>query len=107
MAFTQDPHAQLPAMPPPPGGIPNFDDPEFTVRSLIISSIIFTSLAGVTVIVRVYTRTRIVRAFGSDDGEASERSCRLEDPGWYPLGCSSLHTCNGECPRPMVILSNA
>ena len=71
MTFAQDPLAQLPAMPPPPGVIPNFDDPKSIVRSLIITSIIFTTLAGVTVVIRVYTRTRIVRAFGSDDGEAS------------------------------------
>jgi hypothetical protein len=62
---------ELPAAPPPSGVIPNFDNPESTAIRLYVCIPIFGFLALASYFVRIFTRVRILHAFGGDDGTFS------------------------------------
>ena len=62
------PAGELPAAPPPPGVIPNFENPESTALRLYVCVAIFGFLALTSYCVRIFTRVRILHAFGGDDG---------------------------------------
>ncbi|CZS91358.1 related to integral membrane protein [Rhynchosporium graminicola] len=52
--------------PPPPGHTPNFNQPHEGL-DLIVCVGIFVSLAVVTTVIRIYTRTRIISELAADD----------------------------------------
>ncbi|KAI9791606.1 MAG: hypothetical protein M1816_003692 [Peltula sp. TS41687] len=57
----------LPAMPPPPGVVSDFVHPQSSARPVVVCSIVFTILAGIFVLLRMYTRCLINHSVGSDD----------------------------------------
>lgn len=64
----QDPAIlELPALPPPPGVIPNFTNPESKGESLIIPGAILLTLVIIAVANRAYTKLCIIRKFSWDD----------------------------------------
>lgn len=63
--------------PPPHGVIPNFNN-SYHATHLIVVIGVFLPVASIATIIRIFTRTRIVRQFAVDD-------CKLEIPvleGW-------------------------
>ena len=57
-------------VPPPPGVTPNFDNPELayplsTGKTMIGVGL---SIAGLFILMRIYTKARILRNFGAEDG---------------------------------------
>ncbi|XPS91107.1 hypothetical protein M3J09_000530 [Ascochyta lentis] len=55
------------AMPPPPGVVPNFDDPESIAHRVIIVSVLGAVITLPICVVRLYTKQQILRNFGWDD----------------------------------------
>ena len=64
----QDPaFLELPALPPPPGVLPNFTDPESNGQSSIIAGAILVTVIIITVANRAYTKLCIIRKTSWDD----------------------------------------
>jgi hypothetical protein len=62
-------YADMPAGKPPPGVIPNFDDPESRAIVMHIGISICLGVALVFVLLRIYVKLAVTRAWGWDDGE--------------------------------------
>ena len=62
--------ADMPAMRPPPGIKSNFEHPETSANALMAVNWVFTPLAALMVLVRVYTRATLKgeQGYGWDDG---------------------------------------
>lgn len=58
---------EQPAIPPPPGVVPNFIDPENRVMTIININAIFMALSGVILLLRLYSRRFIVHQLGFAD----------------------------------------
>lgn len=69
------------AIKPPPGITPNFENPETKAPQLISVVVGFLTVTSFFVLLRVYTRIYISKAFGIDDCKAYMRSRR---------GCANL-----------------
>lgn len=63
--------ANLPALAPPAGVLPNFNNPKTLTPSLIGVNATFLALMLVAVAIRIYSRGLIVHALGWDDCELS------------------------------------
>ena len=61
------PQGDLPAAPPPPGVRPNLEDPDSIASRIYAVTAIFGILALASFSIRIFTRVRILRAFGLDD----------------------------------------
>ncbi|KAK0750688.1 hypothetical protein B0T18DRAFT_54677 [Schizothecium vesticola] len=59
--------SRTPPVPPPPGVITNFTDPDSLSATSLAINVIFLAIAGVFVILRFYTRACITRRVGWDD----------------------------------------
>lgn len=57
------------AFPPPPGVLPNFEDPESIAYRVIIAAVLGPAIALPIFGVRLYTRQCILRNVGYDDCE--------------------------------------
>lgn len=57
-----------PAAPPPPGITPNFVNPDYIGGRVIIIVAVFLGIALACFFIRMFTRIRITRGFGADDG---------------------------------------
>lgn len=55
------------ASPPPPGVVPNFDNPESIAHRVIIISVLGAVIGIPLCLIRLYTKRRILRNFGWDD----------------------------------------
>lgn len=58
---------QVPAAMPPPGVMPNFDNPHSLKGELLIINVVFTTLTAIFVAIRLYSRGFISKQFGLDD----------------------------------------
>ncbi|KAI9793317.1 MAG: hypothetical protein M1833_000762 [Piccolia ochrophora] len=54
-------------IPPPPGITPNFVDPPSIAYRLIVLFVVGTFISTSFIIMRLYTKARIIRAFGAED----------------------------------------
>ncbi len=73
--------SRTPALAPPPGVTPNFDDPvtrEHQVRAVTIFTIV---VAGVFVTLRIYTGAVINRHLRWDDGESITSDLKISANG--------------------------
>ena len=68
LSMNMDQLANLPMVPPPPGVASNFNDPETRARPCIIIAIICLSLIWPVVVMRVYSKSWVLKTFGWDDG---------------------------------------
>ena len=59
--------SRTPPVPPPPGVISNFTDPDSLSATCLAINVSFLAIAGVFVILRFYTRACITRRVGWDD----------------------------------------
>ena len=59
---------QIPAGEPPAGVEPNFQDPVTIAPTVIIVGSVFFAVAAISVMLRIYSKSRIVRKLGWDDG---------------------------------------
>ena len=74
----RDVHSQYQsAMEPPPGIIPNFDDPYSLERYILPTQIVFLVLIAVFVMMRMYTCTFVIRRVGVE--ECTSYACSLFD----------------------------
>lgn len=73
--MTPEQQAAIPLMPPPPGVVSNFDNPDSTGPTAIITLSIFLAIATFAVGLRVYTRFFIVKRRGWDDWAAIASLC--------------------------------
>jgi hypothetical protein len=60
-----------PAGTPPPGVVPNFDDPPSRKTTIIVLLAVFVPLMLFVVAARIYVRTRIVKIWGAEDSKSS------------------------------------
>ena len=60
-------YENIPAIPPPPGVVSNFENPETLASSIIGVNVTFLSLMLIVVFIRIYARSFIVRSLGWDD----------------------------------------
>ncbi|KAL4919577.1 hypothetical protein BDW62DRAFT_209552 [Aspergillus aurantiobrunneus] len=65
----------LPAARPPPGVIPNFDNPPSQQTAIIVLQTVFLSLALLAVCVRVWVRTRVIKLWGAEDTTCILAAC--------------------------------
>ena len=70
--------AQIPGETPPPGVTPNFDHPATTVPLILGLSYFFFAVASICYLLRIWTRTFIVKKWQWDDGK---------------FGCTVVLTC--------------
>ena len=56
-------------IPPPPGVTPNFEHPAYHSGGIVPIAAVFIPLAAIFMILRVYTKLRIIRVFGLEDCE--------------------------------------
>jgi hypothetical protein len=68
--MTPEKMAKTPAGKPPPGVVPNFEDPESTGHLLIIVGSVVMAIMLVTATLRFYTRIFIRRKAAADDCKA-------------------------------------
>jgi len=59
--------AQLPALQPPPGVVPNFVNPQSIAHQTRTAIYVTLPLMLLFLVLRLYTRLRILRAVGADD----------------------------------------
>jgi hypothetical protein len=77
-AMTMDP-SKLPAVPPPPGVVPNFNNPDnYKHHNIVLHTVVLT-ITSVAVLVRLYTRAIIKKKFGVDDCEFCSGLCTLSE----------------------------
>lgn len=69
---------------PPPGVTPNLENPLSRAHNVIIVNAVFLTFATFFVMLRVYTRAFISRAWGSDD-------CTLVFEGPFCSGLLLIH----------------
>lgn len=55
-------------IPPPPGVTANIDDPVRKGRQVLVLSGVGMALSTLFLVMRIYTKVRINRSFGSEDG---------------------------------------
>lgn len=55
-------------VPPPPGVTPNFDNPEWGGRHVVVLGLLGIPIAFLFLVMRLYTKAKINRSFGSEDG---------------------------------------
>lgn len=60
--------ALIGAIPPPPGVTPNFVDPEQKGKQIVVLGILGLVCSTLFLLMRIYTKLRINRAFASEDG---------------------------------------
>ena len=60
-------YENIPAFPPPPGVVSNFDNPKTLSSSIIGVNVTFLSLMLIVVFIRIYSRGFIARSLGWDD----------------------------------------
>ena len=56
-----------PAVSPPPGVIPNFVDPPSLYPQIIVTLVLTLSIATLAVIIRVYTKLHVIKAWHLED----------------------------------------
>ena len=66
MAGSSDPSQQGVA-PPPPGVTPNFAHPEYHSCGVVPITIVFLTLATIFLLLRLYTKARILKLVGAED----------------------------------------
>ena len=59
--------SRIPAMPPPPGEIPDFVNPESRAYGTVIALATITAVMLVFVLLRIYSKLFVVKNFGLDD----------------------------------------
>ncbi|KAL3431899.1 hypothetical protein BDV09DRAFT_198257 [Aspergillus tetrazonus] len=64
-----------PAGTPPPGVVPNFDDPPSRKTTIIVLLAVFVPLMLFVVAARIYVRTRIVKIWGAEDTTCILAAC--------------------------------
>ena len=80
----------LPLLPPPQGQSSNFDNPETRGPAIVAVCSVFLSLMWPIFLLRLYSKLRIVRAPGWDDGKPDFPCLTSTD------GSSIRHTCSGK-----------
>ena len=55
------------AVPPPPGVKPNFKNPAYISGGIVPLSAVFVTLSTLFLAIRLYTKLRIIKVFGSED----------------------------------------
>lgn len=68
--------SHIPVGAPPPGVIPNFENPPSEAKLIIIISTICLCFMIPIALIRVYSRIWITRSFGWDDGKSAEANLR-------------------------------
>lgn len=53
--------------PPPPGVAPNFTNPSYISAGIVPASAVFLSLSTICLLLRIYTKARIIKIFGAED----------------------------------------
>ncbi|KAL6722052.1 hypothetical protein ACLMJK_001157 [Lecanora helva] len=66
MASSADPLDQ-PIAPPPPGVTPNLDHPAWRSCGVVPVTVVFLSLSTIFLLLRLYTKLRIIKIFGLED----------------------------------------
>jgi hypothetical protein len=66
--------ATLPAAPPPPGIVPNFEHPPSRSNLLLGLTSVFLALAVISYSIRMYTKIKIFRKLTWDDCKSNEAS---------------------------------
>ena len=69
-------------VPPPPGVTPNFENPEQGGRHVIVLGFVGIPITFAFLIMRLYTKARINRSFGSEDGMYDDDGAAY----WMKLG---------------------
>jgi hypothetical protein len=92
---------QMPAAPPPPGSMSDFNSADnYKHRNIVLHTVVL-AITTVAVVIRVYTRAAIKRNFGVDDCEfcilALRRFVLMLEQGWrcyhgYVLETLSVRT---------------
>ena len=59
--------ATIPALPPPPGVVSNFENPPSEATSIITVTAVFLAFMLAMVMMRIYTKGWIIRSLGWDD----------------------------------------
>ncbi|KAL8645054.1 MAG: hypothetical protein Q9210_006924 [Variospora velana] len=54
-------------VPPPPGVMPNFENPDYRSGGIVPLAAVLIPLAAIFMILRVYTKLRIIKVFGLED----------------------------------------
>jgi len=54
-------NGEAPALQPPPGVTPNFENPESRANTIIISNYLYVALSSTTLLLRIYARRIIIR----------------------------------------------
>ena len=70
---------QMAAVPAPPGVTQNFEDPAYATRSLDVFVAIGLCIAGLFIVMRVYTKAYLLRNFGAEDGKTSRHLLHGQD----------------------------
>ena len=76
------PKGELPAAKPPPGVIPNLVNPETIAPRIYTMIAILGFFALMSFSIRIFTRSRILHAFGLDDSALDGPPCVM--PGSLP-----------------------
>ena len=66
--------SKIPALAPPPGVTPNFDNPSSIGKAIIIVNVVFLTLMLGFVIMRIYTRGILLGSLHWDDCEQFDPS---------------------------------
>lgn len=61
--------SHIPRTPPPPGQTSNFNDPETMGPHIIVLSSVFITFMWPILILRLFSKARVLRSFGWDDGK--------------------------------------
>lgn len=62
----------LPSAPPPPGVVPDFENPQTLVPVILAVESVFTAIALIVFFIRIYTKSVILRSWKWDDCKWSE-----------------------------------
>ena len=95
-------YANLPASPPPPGVLPNFDSPPMRDTEIYVGMSILIGITIVFVTLRVYIKLVITHMWGWDDGAQSSEPSKIEADGGSGLPARICK--DGECLLSLVDL---
>jgi len=64
-------NGDVPALPPPPGVVPNFENPESRASAIVISNCLCVALSSTALLLRIYARRIIIRTWDFSDSKAN------------------------------------
>ena len=76
--LTRDAPAVMAVVPPPPGVTQNFIDPPLAATDAPILVAVGVAIAGILLLVRIYTKGILLRKFGAEDGRVDTFPYRMK-----------------------------